>query len=123
MLQALEGEVKGLLDAVSADNRAPPVHPNAAWTRDIKQRLCDLGREWGCDISATGYEGAHLNHWLLDVVLSQGRRDELLDVLLVMGLPDDLQHGAGPPFTGVTVEIDSFALGVHLTNVAHRIQS
>lgn len=86
MLKALEGEIRGLLDAIARDYSAsPPVQPDGTWTRDIKQRLCDLGRQWGCDVSATGCEGAYLHHWLLDVVLSRGRGDELLDVLLVMG--------------------------------------
>ena len=78
-------EVRTALDSLELTARDSAKN----WTRTVKTKLCERGRELGCQVSANGVDKL-LREWLYDVTwteYSQGyepsTQNQLLDVHLV----------------------------------------
>jgi len=79
-----ERKLREIFDAVAAKFGTGSPGTDSMWTKEIKKRLCSLGHEFPFDVCASGCEDADQGEWLFDLVWSEGERDEMWALPLVM---------------------------------------
>ena len=84
MSTTIEERVIQLLPDVAGQLHAARDESTRNWTREIKSRLCTLGKELKYEVSASGCSGADYGEWLFDLVWSTGEGDELHELPLVV---------------------------------------
>lgn len=82
--KALGVTVQVTLDEIAQSAKVSSIYRDDYWTRQIKQRLCELGLESGCEVNAAGCERATGPEWLYDMTWAKFDGQRCLRLPLVL---------------------------------------
>ena len=78
-------EIKKLLDSVAADGDGA-IWNDSEWTKQIKNRVCTLGKRYRYWVYASSCDGTDGGEWLYDITWLNYSGKKLIDVELVLGV-------------------------------------